>query len=240
MTLRSKIRAALVDGPKSVDELTLMMPESVYGDRHKLANNMSVLATEHKVRRCGLSEDGKPLYQLQPDIWPAKERAGDEPDNTAAEADVTSPAKRGRKAKESAPGKANKGRKPASARTPSPTRAQRPDAKAARKPASGKAAGKRARQPGAALDLRTIRDGVGHALDLSHPTRGHPTADAMASLSIDAERTRDELIACSWEAELCAEWLAGRSTSAPRDLAHAAHICRLRAAQLRALARDAA
>lgn len=237
MSIRSEIRAALVDGPKSVDELMLILPSRETTDRARLSNNMSVLANEAKVRRCGLSDDGKPLYQLEPSMWPAKEAAGDPADQTAAEAttEAAPPAKRGRKAKAEASGtirkgrkpatarKAAKGTKPAPARTPSPARAQRPDAKAARKPARGEAAGKRARQPAAALDL-------------SHPTQANPTAGIMASLGIDATRTRGELIAAACEAAMFADWLAGRSSAKPRDLVDAAMICGMRAATLRALA----
>lgn len=175
MSIRAAIRAALVDGPKSVDELLPIISLLHETDRPRLSNNMSVLASEQKVRRFGLSDEGKPLYQLEPSMWPAKEAAGDPADQTAAEAttEAAPPAKRGRKAKAEASGtirkgrkpatarKAAKGTKPAPARTPSPARAQRPDAKAARKPARGKAAGKRARQPAAALDLRTPQDTVG-------------------------------------------------------------------------------
>lgn len=172
MSIRSEIRAALVDGPKSVDELMLILPSRETTDRARLSNNMSVLATEQKVRRCGLSDEGKPLYQLEPGMWPGKEAAGDPADQTAAKAttEAAPPAKRGRKTKAATqsttrkgrkpatPRKAAKGTKPAPARTPSPARAQRPDAKAARKPARGKAAGKRARQPAAALDLSGVTD----------------------------------------------------------------------------------
>jgi hypothetical protein len=76
MSIRSEIRAALVDGPKSTDEMVPLVP-SVEGDRARLGQNVSVLANELKVRRAGLSDDGRPLYQLDPKAWPAKGDAGE-------------------------------------------------------------------------------------------------------------------------------------------------------------------
>ena len=71
MSIRSEIRAALVDGPKTTDELLPLVP-SVDGDRRKLGWSMNDLADNQMVRRAGLSEDGKPLYQLDPKVWPEK------------------------------------------------------------------------------------------------------------------------------------------------------------------------
>lgn len=83
MSIRSEIRAALVDGPKSTDEMLPLVP-SVEGDRARLGQNVSVLANEQKVRRAGLSDDGRPLYQLDPKAWPAKDALPSEREQRAA------------------------------------------------------------------------------------------------------------------------------------------------------------
>lgn len=74
MSIRSEIRAALVDGPKTTDEL-LPLVTSVEGSRPRLSIHMGNLSSEKMVRRCGLSDDGKPIYQLDPKAWPLRENA---------------------------------------------------------------------------------------------------------------------------------------------------------------------
>lgn len=132
MSIRSEIRAQLVSGPKSTDELLPLVP-AAEGDRVRLSANMSTLAASGMVRRTGLSDDGKPLYQLEPKLWPAKE----EPDLSVAIA--TLPPSLKNPVKESATKKAS---------TP---KLQRPAADPARKAANPPAAKTRARQPAAAL-----------------------------------------------------------------------------------------
>ena len=73
MSIRSEIRAALVaQGALSCDEMLQHVP-AVNGIRATLQQNLSQLAGVKMIRRAGLSDDGKPLYQL--DDWP--ERASD-------------------------------------------------------------------------------------------------------------------------------------------------------------------
>jgi hypothetical protein len=72
MSIRSEIRAALVDGPKTTDELLPLVP-SAENDRARLSASMSVLATSQMIRRTGLADDGKPIYQLDPRAWPARD-----------------------------------------------------------------------------------------------------------------------------------------------------------------------
>lgn len=127
MSIRSEIRAALVDGPKTIDEL-LPLVASVEGDRARLAQNVSTLHNAALVRRVGLSEDRKPIYALDPTMWAAKATHDD------ADADI-----------------ATESRKASTAKKASPSKAQRPDADPARKAANKPAAKARARQPAAAL-----------------------------------------------------------------------------------------
>jgi len=91
MSIRSEIRAALVSGPKSTDELLPFVP-AAEGDRVRLSANMSTLAGNGMVRRAGLSDDGKPLYQINPAQWPAK--ADEEPvDASPASTSTAAPAR---------------------------------------------------------------------------------------------------------------------------------------------------
>lgn len=140
MSIRSEIRAALVDGPKSTDEMLPLVP-SVEGDRARLGQNVSVLANEQKVRRAGLSDDGRPLYQLDPKAWPAKGDAGDVV--TVAAGRIEGPHLR----KAAPPPKADKATKPAKTakKTPpsapaAPPKSQRRAAKSQRKTATSAAA----------------------------------------------------------------------------------------------------
>jgi len=138
MSIRSEIRAQLVSGPKSTDELLPSVP-SVEGDRARLSTHMSNLAANAMVRRCGLSDDGKPLYQLDPKVWPAK--------GTPELSDViaTLPASLKTPVKDSA------------AENASPSKSQRPAADSARKAAKQSAAKTHARQPAAALVEKNAR-----------------------------------------------------------------------------------
>lgn len=161
MSLRSEIRAALVGGPQSVEEMLAAIP-SAEGDGKRLAGNMYVLATEGKVRRAGLSDNKKIIYALEPSVWPAKEPAAEI--NASDHADAAPAAGQGKRKHAAqakgrgtgSPKRASHDRRATAAKPPSPPRAQRPAAKTARKPARGHAAGKRTRQPAAALDLRTV------------------------------------------------------------------------------------
>lgn len=74
MSLRSQIRAALVGGPLSVDELLPLLP-AFKGNRARLAAHMNVLEIDGKVRRCNQHDLGQPVYQLEPSIWPDEKTA---------------------------------------------------------------------------------------------------------------------------------------------------------------------
>jgi hypothetical protein len=142
MSIRSEIRAALVGGPKTIDEL---LPDvaSLEGDRRKLGFHMSNLAGEQMVRRFGLSDDGKPIYKLDPDMWPAKETpAADAPPPSGAGTPEAKPARAAAKPK--APKKPAKKTRPAStAAEPAPAKARKAKrtkpAKAAKKSSTAKA-----------------------------------------------------------------------------------------------------
>ena len=155
MSIRSEIRAALVDGPKSTDEMLPLVP-SCEGDRARLGQNVSVLANELKVRRAGLSDDGRPLYQLDPQAWPAKGDAGETVTVTAGRIEgpqlrkATLPRK---------PAKAPKKARPAA--PAAPAKSQRQAAKVQRKTAKPRAA-----SPGRAVTVATEPDWrVGLQLD---------------------------------------------------------------------------
>mgnify|MGYP000243355444 CR=1 FL=1 len=161
MSIRSEIRAALVDGPKSTDEMLPLVP-SVEGDRARLGQNVSVLANELKVRRAGLSDDGRPLYQLDPQAWPAKGDAGETVTVTAGRIEgpqlrkATPPPK---PAKATKPAKAPKKARPAA--PAAPAKSQRQAAKVQRKTAKPRAA-----SPGRAVTVATEPDWrVGLQLD---------------------------------------------------------------------------
>lgn len=133
MSIRSEIRAALVDGPKTVDELLPLVP-SAEDDRARLASNVSVLATAQSIRRTGLSDDGKPIYQLDPKAWPAKDAVADQPVTAAAgrvhgphlrEA-ATPPPKATKPAAKPKAAKAPKKPAPAAPAKPQRTRADKP------------------------------------------------------------------------------------------------------------------
>jgi len=100
MSIRSEIRAALVSGPKSTDELLPLVP-AAEGDRVRLSANMSTLAGAQMVRRAGLSDDNKPLYQINPAQWPAK--ADEDPGEAPPAPTSTAAPARVKKAKRDAP-----------------------------------------------------------------------------------------------------------------------------------------
>lgn len=154
MSIRSEIRAALVDGPKTTDEL-LPLVASVEGDRKRLQQHMGNLASEKMVRRAGLSEDGAPMYQLDPKTWPAKGEEGEAV--TVAAGRIEGPHVR-----KAAPPKPAKAAKKAKApKKPAPKKSQRSAAKLQRETA------KRATPRKAPATANAIQVGGSHYQALS-------------------------------------------------------------------------
>jgi hypothetical protein len=156
MSIRSEIRAALVaQGALSCDEMLAHVP-SVNGHRQTLSSNVSVLASSKMVRRAGLSDDGKPLYQL--DDWPER----------AADGTVTPPATR----------------KPAATKAAKVEKVEklvaRKPAKAAKKPKRAKAA-KVVKAPPAPIANGTARavQKSAHQPDASHIVGLQANGDAL-------------------------------------------------------------
>lgn len=133
MSIRSEIRAALVDGPKTTDEL-LPLVASVEGDRQRLQQHMGNLAGEQMVRRAGLSEDNKPIYQLDPKAWPAKGEEGEAVTVAAGRIEGPNLRKAAPPPKAAKPAKKAKA-KPAAKKVAKARKSQRPPAKSQRKTA---------------------------------------------------------------------------------------------------------
>jgi len=120
MSIRSEIRAALVDGPKTTDELLPLVPTAA-GDRAKLQQCLSELAGDGRLRRTGLDDNKRPIYTI--DEWPTEALRG------VAVKESLTPGTRKRKAATKPPAKtrpAKPARKAAPAKASRPARTSRP------------------------------------------------------------------------------------------------------------------